>query len=462
MRPRTRFGGMLTVLCLVLSSSALQILHLADFHLDVDYSVDGDNQHMCHNTTKPSQSRLGPFGDYMCDSPKSLVEHAVDEAKRLVPSPDLIIWTGDNVPHVDGYDWNYVINAMNLTTTLLFSRFPNRTILPTFGNHDYAPANAFDKNSTLYSAMWEMWKGMLDENEKERFILGGYYKHLLANSTVLVLNTNLYYNINSAFVNFTNKDDPAGQFAFMESEMKSAMLCRKNGTTYCSPTVHIVAHIAPGAFERTPNYTWFRDQYNERFLNLTVDYADVIGMMLFGHHHTDTFHLIKNSSGSTVQFALMSPAVTPWFSSLKGAGANNPAFRTYDVDASGQIHDIVTYYVDLDKLNTHKETPFVEEYAFKKAYNISGLIDTDSMSDLLERMKTDDELFQAYIKFNSVLWKPEVPEGVFRGGQLCSMEFADYPRYYECLSRYNVVNVHSLNFFLGFVVIVVDLQGLLF
>lgn len=70
MRPRTRFGGMLTVLCLVLSSSALQILHLADFHLDVDYSVDGDNQHMCHNTTKPSQSRLGPFGDYMCDSPK--------------------------------------------------------------------------------------------------------------------------------------------------------------------------------------------------------------------------------------------------------------------------------------------------------------------------------------------------------------------------------------------------------
>lgn len=70
--------------------------------------------------------------------------------------------------------------------------------------------------------------------------------------------------------------------------------------------------------------------------------------------------------------------------------------------------------MDLDKLNTHKETPFVEEYAFKKAYNISGLIDTDSMSDLLERMKTDDELFQAYIKFNSVLWKPEVPEGVFR------------------------------------------------
>lgn len=63
---------------------------------------------------------------------------------------------------------------------------------------------------------------------------------------VFALKSQSLSSINSAFVNFTNKDDPAGQFAFMESEMKSAMLCRKNGTTYCSPTVHIVAHIAPG------------------------------------------------------------------------------------------------------------------------------------------------------------------------------------------------------------------------
>nr|CDJ82799.1 Acid sphingomyelinase phosphodiesterase 3b [Haemonchus contortus] len=96
----------LLLFALLAGATALKILHLADFHLDVDYSVTGDNQHMCHNTTNITKSRLGPFGDYMCDAPKPLVIHAIDEAKRIVTDPDLIIWTGDNVPHVDGYDWN--------------------------------------------------------------------------------------------------------------------------------------------------------------------------------------------------------------------------------------------------------------------------------------------------------------------------------------------------------------------
>ncbi|WKY13211.1 hypothetical protein Q1695_004204 [Nippostrongylus brasiliensis] len=157
---------MLLIFTLAVTGNGLKILHLADFHLDVDYSVDGDKSKMCHTTNSVPKSRLGPFGDYMCDAPKPLVVHAIDEAKRLVPDPDLIIWTGDNVPHVDGYDWNYVINVMNLTTTLLYSQFPTKVILPTFGNHDYAPANGFDTNSTLYAAMWELWKRDLDEGEK--------------------------------------------------------------------------------------------------------------------------------------------------------------------------------------------------------------------------------------------------------------------------------------------------------
>ncbi|KAK5975748.1 hypothetical protein GCK32_004080, partial [Trichostrongylus colubriformis] len=134
---------------------------------------------------------------------------------------------------------------------------------------------------------------MLFTAYEERFLLGGYYKHEFNNATILVLNTNLYYNANKAFYNFTDKEDPANQFAFMENELKAARSCRMQGSAECKPTVHIVAHIAPGVFERTPNFTWFRDPYNEKFLNLTVGYADVIGLMLFGHHHTDTFHLIK-------------------------------------------------------------------------------------------------------------------------------------------------------------------------
>ncbi|KIH47289.1 hypothetical protein ANCDUO_22653, partial [Ancylostoma duodenale] len=59
-----------------------------------------------------------------------------------------------------------VNNVMNITTTALFNKFPNTTILPTFGNHDYSPANAFDRNSVLYKACWELWKKQIDPSEK--------------------------------------------------------------------------------------------------------------------------------------------------------------------------------------------------------------------------------------------------------------------------------------------------------
>ncbi|KHJ95510.1 hypothetical protein OESDEN_04543 [Oesophagostomum dentatum] len=96
---------MLLLLAIVAGAKALQILQLADFHLDVDYSISGDNQKMCHGTGS-SGSKLGIYGDYMCDAPTKLVEYTLEEAKRIIPNPDLILWTGDNVPHIDDYDWN--------------------------------------------------------------------------------------------------------------------------------------------------------------------------------------------------------------------------------------------------------------------------------------------------------------------------------------------------------------------
>ncbi|RCN40064.1 hypothetical protein ANCCAN_14009 [Ancylostoma caninum] len=99
-------GSMILLLSLLLGVDAIKILQLADFHLDVDYSVTGDNKHMCHNASSGAAGKLGKYGDYMCDAPEPLVVYALREAKRLVPDPDLVIWTGDNIPHIDNYDWN--------------------------------------------------------------------------------------------------------------------------------------------------------------------------------------------------------------------------------------------------------------------------------------------------------------------------------------------------------------------
>lgn len=75
---------------------------------------------MCHDDGTERNTTLGEYGDYMCDAPKvsngiqcnfnieyfqPLIQLAIDESARIFPNPDLIIWTGDNVAHIDGYGW---------------------------------------------------------------------------------------------------------------------------------------------------------------------------------------------------------------------------------------------------------------------------------------------------------------------------------------------------------------------
>ncbi|VDM77060.1 unnamed protein product [Strongylus vulgaris] len=58
---------------------------------------------MCHGMDPAGT--LGFYGDFMCDAPMSLVEYTLKEAQRIIPNPDLILWTGDSVPHSDNYPW---------------------------------------------------------------------------------------------------------------------------------------------------------------------------------------------------------------------------------------------------------------------------------------------------------------------------------------------------------------------
>lgn len=65
-------------------------------------------------------------------------------------------------------------------------------------------------------------------------------------------------------------------------------------------------------YERKANFSWFRDEYNARFLQIVNDYVDVIQSMIFGHHHTDTFHVVRNGDGQPTLVCYMGPAITPW------------------------------------------------------------------------------------------------------------------------------------------------------
>uniref|UniRef100_A0A7E4ZWA2 Metallophos domain-containing protein n=1 Tax=Panagrellus redivivus TaxID=6233 RepID=A0A7E4ZWA2_PANRE len=423
-----------------ISGATKKVLQLSDFHFDAEYSINGDPSEMCHTTALPktraervSTDTLGTFGDYMCDSPRILVQHALKSASQMIQENaadfELVLWTGDNVPHIENYTSEYVMSAINTTTSLMRQYFPTIQVLPVFGNHDYAPANAFpDNGSSIYTATYALWKDWIgaDPNNEITFLKGGYYVYRPSPGvTYLMLNTNIYYQFNTA--KLADIDDPGQQFQFMETVLCDA---QQKGEI-----VHVVSHIPPGAFERTPNMTWMPTHFNDKFVNITLKYAKTIKWMLFGHHHTDTFHVVKDTNGTAQQLLLISPSVTPWFSDLPGAGSNNPTYRVIEYDdKTWDYVDIITYYINLTTLNANPETQWTQEYSFKDDYNLTE-ITAASMSALLDRFKQSDDAFFKYIQFNSALWKPELPAAGFRAAQLCSIEYVKLNDYYACLGK---------------------------
>ena len=63
--------------------------HLTDFHWDFSY---WNGELSCHGK---NVSNRGPYGNYWCDAPWTLVEEAVKGAQKIEPNPDFIIWTGE-------------------------------------------------------------------------------------------------------------------------------------------------------------------------------------------------------------------------------------------------------------------------------------------------------------------------------------------------------------------------------
>ncbi|VDM25891.1 unnamed protein product [Toxocara canis] len=427
--------------CVISSTKAAQFLQLTDFHLDREYSAQsGVIADKCHTQAGVAGSALGQFGDYACDPPETLIRSTLDAAKKIIPNPDFIFWTGDNIPHIDDYNESYVETTLQSVSDIIDSTYPNANVLPVFGNHDYAPSNAFpDQNCSLYNLMYNMWRHWIGTDSRETFLKGGYYKYSAPNNVVvLALNTNLYYKFNKAIPTFVNPNDPADQFKFMTDTLNAAEAQHQ--------TVHVIAHIAPGVFERTPNFTWMLPQYNQRFIDITVRYASTIKWMLFGHHHTDTFHIVKDpATNNPVQVYLMAPAVTPWFSSLEGAGSNNPAFRVFDYNINThELFDAKTYYIDLNELNKNSLAQWQLEYSMSQTYGINA-INARTMNDVLNKLKTDNGVLMKYIEYNSVRWNYAMPLGRFRTAQLCALENPDFAGYDVCMKNgASVMITHSL------------------
>lgn len=300
------------------------------------------------------------------------------------------------------------------------------------GNHDYWPADNFPAHANpIYNFTSEFWKSWLQGQalfQPQTLSNYGYYKiGLDSNVTLFALNTNLYYIFDKAGDQFGA--DPGNQFQWLENGLKQVR--QQNDTAI------VIGHISPGAFERTPNITWFRPQYNKRMTQILLANSDIISMNLFGHDHTDSFRILCDRSGLPISYILLAPAVTPWRSTLPGAGANNPGFRLIDYDPSNwTITDVRQYYINLTEANSNTKPEWKLEYSFNQAYQLrpSGSITALDLDRLVKRFQMNDTLFQQYFRYNSVGFDSHKCLGECKVTQLCAIKHVDYPSYYHCLT----------------------------
>jgi len=413
---------------------------VTDQHWDPTYTSSGNKALSCGDSTP--ETGLGPLGDYRCDAPWTLIMESLNAMKDIKSDPDFIIWTGDNTPHI----WDE--NILNLDqvkmiignlTEALDDTFPDITVYPAIGNHDWSPKNQLPPHEHFFygnlSEMWKMWLPN-DQENVETFVKGGYFSMKAPSSDLqmLVLNTNLYYESN----NLTkNEEDPAGQFKWLEDKLSAAKSA--------SQKVVLVGHIAPGMFEKHRSKYWFYPNFNKRFNDILRSHSSVIGSAHFSHHHTDSLRLLYSENGEAIVSLLLAPAVTPWETTLAGViggAANNPSIRLIEYDrTTGEVLDIHQHYLNLTEANIRKENG--QDPVWELAYKGTEYFQTDdmgtaSLNAIAQKMVADDEYFQKYYSINGVLYDPE-ETCTFECKYIhyCAITEVEYDGYEGCVNRLN-------------------------
>ena len=71
-------------------------------------------------------------------------------------------------------------------------------------------------------------------------------------------------------------------------------VCKTCWCLLCMMQVLIVGHVPPGVFGRVGYVSWMRPTFNKRFVHLLQQYHSIIVAAVFGHEHTDAFHVVYN------------------------------------------------------------------------------------------------------------------------------------------------------------------------
>uniref|UniRef100_H2M4Y6 Acid sphingomyelinase-like phosphodiesterase n=1 Tax=Oryzias latipes TaxID=8090 RepID=H2M4Y6_ORYLA len=363
--------------------------HITDLHLDPTYHLAPDPTKVCFSSKGVPAAHAGIYGDFLCDSPYSLIQSAFAHMAPLTQPQDFIIWTGDSPPHVppDELSTDMVIQVIGNMTHTIREHFPNLTVYPALGNHDYWPQDQMPASTNaIYKAAAELWKPWLQSEALLTLSEGGFYSQLVKPGLRLVsLNTILYYGPDQVTKNMS---DPAGQFQWLQETLESAAQNLEK--------IYIIGHVPVGYLPFVKNTTAIQKRHNERLVSIFRKYAHVIAGHFYGHTHRDSIMVLLDQRGKPVNSLFVSPAVTPIKNVLE-LYSNNPGFRMYLYNSQDySMLDIWQYYLNLTEANEKQKSDWRLEYIMTEAFGLTDLQPQSLLQLGLSFLEPQTKAFDTY------------------------------------------------------------------
>jgi hypothetical protein len=350
-----------------------------------------------------ASSGVKTFSTYGSDINDALFRSAIAEMKSRIASPAFVLISGDFFAH--GFQKTYQQYATDkgqaaytafVTKTVAYvagalqKTYPGIPIYPTLGNNDSDCGDyAVVPNGVFLANFRDVWKTAVQSRSFERrFPTGGYYHAdvpSLKDVRIIALNTNFFS---------TNYKNPCGtpggpdpglqQLVWLEDELRLARALGKR--------VWLLYHIPPGmdvydieewggACPGVKGETFWKDDYQQRYLAITNRYRNTILGSWAGHTHQDEFRI------ATGDFIHITPSVTPVF-------GNNPAFEVVEVKRNGEVSGYTAHHLPNVTL------PWAREYAFAEAYD-KGRYDTGALTQIASAIQTDPATRQQYFTYLS-------------------------------------------------------------
>jgi len=365
-----------------------RFIHLTDTHLLRAYGVGTDPKKNCVTGT----GSAGVFGDWSCDTTWAVQNFTV-EALKARPKPDFILYGGDHTAlkdpsqSINDTEW-YINDIARILREVRNAYGPDVRVFPMLGNHDSFPFYQFPEEGPfyVYEAAAKAWKDFLQPSSLETVRKGGYYTELIEPGLrLVVVNTAMYFDANFAFPEWTV--DPGGQLAWMRSVLQKAK--------DAGELVFLAAHVPPGSSE----ITWTVDMWlslNDQFVRALEGFnGNPVVASFFGHTHFATYKIFSNenvtvpdSTNSHVGF--ISTSLTPRYNA-------NPAFTEYTFMTKRPytVTDRIYQYIDIGEANKEGSMKWKKAKSYSEMFG-SNYLDVETMSNAIDRMHSDPELFQAF------------------------------------------------------------------